>query len=391
MSKRSWLYSEGPEEPVAKRHSPSCIVFPEPVNQDFLKEVPRTFERCPPRHVEMFDHLSSLTFDEQCQWLQSLNIYLCRHPIQLDPVWDSLAAMVHPHFMHLPLEILHMIFVMVIPPDYLLNPSLSVGHSSAWCSSMVTKRLLILVSKYWYKLCPTLTSINHLPPIPLPVPYVFPILPLTITTLKFRLYDKPSSVRDALMHLCGSLKSLFVYAMDDEEFNNIQLTFPCLNTLYLALHGTASVQTFGTKWAMPQLKQLMLQVSSRHTLKYTTLLPGYEQFLGKIYQGSFTGKEVHENMSISFPGLWIVQYQKSGLIILAYQVERERWDVLEDSTTDLVTEDDLETIPNFPDNVSEPWLQDKSDGDSEDSWFSLESGDETALDDEFYIKDWEMD
>ncbi|KAJ7141687.1 hypothetical protein C8R43DRAFT_586760 [Mycena crocata] len=50
----------------------------------------------------------------------------------------------------LPLEVLHEIFDIVIPPEYMLNNSLHCGPNSAWCQAMVTKRALTSVCNSWY-------------------------------------------------------------------------------------------------------------------------------------------------------------------------------------------------------------------------------------------------
>ncbi|KAJ7618139.1 hypothetical protein DFH06DRAFT_1364068 [Mycena polygramma] len=49
-----------------------------------------------------------------------------------------------------PPEILQVIFSHVLPPEDMHNPSLHCGPASAWCGAMVTKRVLVLVSKAWY-------------------------------------------------------------------------------------------------------------------------------------------------------------------------------------------------------------------------------------------------
>ncbi|GLB45066.1 hypothetical protein LshimejAT787_1901440 [Lyophyllum shimeji] len=50
----------------------------------------------------------------------------------------------------LPLEILQQIFLRAIPPDFLLDSSLSAGPDSPWCRAIASKKSVILVCKEWY-------------------------------------------------------------------------------------------------------------------------------------------------------------------------------------------------------------------------------------------------
>ncbi|KAJ6485426.1 hypothetical protein C8R47DRAFT_1321247 [Mycena vitilis] len=71
----------------------------------------------------------------------------------LDPVILRSATPVSeepPASSSVPPEILQIIFSYVLPPENMLNPSLHCGPASAWCGAMVTKRVLVSVSKAWY-------------------------------------------------------------------------------------------------------------------------------------------------------------------------------------------------------------------------------------------------
>ncbi|KAJ7910484.1 hypothetical protein B0H13DRAFT_2012194, partial [Mycena leptocephala] len=203
---------------------------------------------------------------------------------------------------------------MTIPPDALLDPSLSCGPYSAWCNSMVTKRSLVLVSKAWYEagidllyrsifirrviaietllatltdnprlgsfvrnltimcfvpriyraaihpdltqilnFCPTVKIFNHLPPFPPPKPFPFPALPSTVTSLKLSIHDTLSAIYGTLQQCCAQLEDLSVHSHDDEMFDAPKLSFPRLHTLHLTLTGSTSVQSFSTEWDMPRL------------------------------------------------------------------------------------------------------------------------------------------
>ncbi|GLB37423.1 hypothetical protein LshimejAT787_0404740 [Lyophyllum shimeji] len=50
----------------------------------------------------------------------------------------------------LPPEILFLIFLRAIPPNFLLDTSLAAGPNSPWCKALAFKRSLILVCKEWY-------------------------------------------------------------------------------------------------------------------------------------------------------------------------------------------------------------------------------------------------
>ncbi|KAJ6494052.1 hypothetical protein C8R47DRAFT_933376, partial [Mycena vitilis] len=215
------------------------------------------------------------------------------------------------------------IFDRTVPPDYLLDPSIICGPNSPWCSSMVARRSLILVSRAWYEagvdllyrsifirrvpaaeallatltanpslgalirnitvmcyvprncrattrrnltqileFCPALTSLNHLPPFLPPTPFFLPALPSTITSLKFSSHEDLSAVYDILRCFCPRLEELSLYPKDDRVFDALELTFPRLHALYLTLAGDVT-QKFGMKWDLPMLGRLTFRTEGR--------------------------------------------------------------------------------------------------------------------------------
>ncbi|KAJ7910490.1 hypothetical protein B0H13DRAFT_2012261 [Mycena leptocephala] len=180
---------------------------------------------------------------------------------------------------------------MTIPPDALLDPSLSCGPYSAWCISMVTKRSLVLVSRacifirrviaiqtllailtdnprlgalvrnltimrfvpriYRAAIDPDLTQILNFCPTVKTVP--LPALPSTVTSLKLSIDDNLSDVFGTLQQCCAQLEDLSAYSQDDEMIDAHKLSFPRLHALHLILRESTSVQSFSTEWDMPRL------------------------------------------------------------------------------------------------------------------------------------------
>ncbi|KAJ7723669.1 hypothetical protein B0H16DRAFT_1737112 [Mycena metata] len=245
----------------------------------------------------------------------------------------------------LPSEILHEIFDRTIPSEIMLNANLSCGPDSPWCSSMVTKRALVLVCRSWYnagidllyrtitirrvpgiqallsalvenpllggfvrsitiacfvprtyratihpdltrliRLCPALTSLNHLPPFPPPKPFRFPALPSTVTSLKFALHEELSTVYATLQLYCGQLEELSIRVVDDEVFDALELDFPRLHTLHLTLGGNTVTCKFSANWRTPKLTHLTFHVST--DLEHAQFLDfSYEDLLRKHGRG----------------------------------------------------------------------------------------------------------
>src|ERR1700691_1480708 len=50
----------------------------------------------------------------------------------------------------LPQEILHIIFQLVLPPSFFLDPALYRGPQSPWCQSLRSKKALVSVCKAWW-------------------------------------------------------------------------------------------------------------------------------------------------------------------------------------------------------------------------------------------------
>ncbi|KAJ6555147.1 hypothetical protein DFH09DRAFT_574216 [Mycena vulgaris] len=573
--------------PPAKRYAPSHIFFPEPADRISLR---KRFVIMP----ELEPGESIRDKDDELlvrNWLKD-NPVCCNRSRTGFCYCDKQSERIAPS---LPPEILHDIFNMAIPPDCLLNPSISCGPNSAWCSSMVAKRSVILVSKSWYdagidllyrnivirrvpamqallvalttkprlgafvrnitvschvpttysstihpdltqilSFCSALRSLNHLPPFPPPKPYPFPPMPPTITSLKLSRHDRISAVYDTLLQSCAQLTELSINAKDDEVFDALQLSFPCLHTLSLTLGGDVAVQNFSTKWDMPKLRRLTFRVSSdfktEHNLAlsyhhliqthgrklqylafpglipavapvspaiaidFTPLLgmcpvlehvvfphnhwlSGHRSFpsitsvdlwKSELYKNLRLSdqkfprfpniespprfldtalialiddvprtfdRRVRGNWSLAFPGLGIRQDEKDGLVTIqvtdllvvdswdftyfgaiemrgvrreqelfdcgdiirmvqhnaSFQARRSR-EYAESLTVQQPRihrriRDDPETVDNLPEDLLNNWLEDESDGGSEDSWFSLEDEDETVLEDEFYLEE----
>ncbi|KAJ7035210.1 hypothetical protein C8F04DRAFT_541791 [Mycena alexandri] len=303
-------------EPPFKRPSSSPISFPEPVDRISLR---KRFSANSKNLVEGMRDQD----DERLvrTWLARDGTPICCKPPITSVSYGG--KMPGGSLPALPSEILHEIFDMTIPSDIMLNASLSCGPDSPWCSSMVTKRALVLVSKSWYEagidllyrtitirrvpgiqallfalaenpllggfvrnitiacfvprtyratihpdltqivqLCPALTSLNHLPPFPPPKPFRFPALPSTVTSLKFALHEELSTVYATLQLCCEQLEELSIRALDDEVLDALELDFPRLHTLYITLGGDTVIQKFSTNWRMPKLKHLTLRVST---------------------------------------------------------------------------------------------------------------------------------
>ncbi|KAJ6494072.1 hypothetical protein C8R47DRAFT_397590 [Mycena vitilis] len=257
----------------------------------------------------------------------------------------------------LPLELLHEICDMTIPPHYMLNASLSCGPNSPWCTSMVTKRSLVLVSSAWYeagidlmykhiflrrlpateallatltanpslgalirnitvmcfvprnccvttrrnltqilKFCPALSSLNHLPPFLPPTPFFLPAFPSTITSLKFSFHENLHTVYNALQRFCPQLEELSLYPIDDEVFDSLELIFPRLRALYSTLTDNIVVQKFSLKWHMPMLSRLTFRTVMRveNVLStYLILLAAHGHRLEYVAFSPFPSKSQH--------------------------------------------------------------------------------------------------
>ncbi|KAJ7653087.1 hypothetical protein DFH06DRAFT_525726 [Mycena polygramma] len=332
--------------PPVKR-LPSMIYFPEPVNRIlFQKRFSLAADFGHPDATLGYTYLdeddqkmaqrwlSRIEDDEATaqKWMEN-NVFCCKHSKAGFCYCGTEPTAPMPR---LPLELLHEICDMTIPPHYMLNASLSCGPNSPWCSSMVTKRSLVLVSRAWYeagidlmyrsifirrlpaakallatltanlslgalirnitvtcyvprnfrattrrnltqilKFCPALTSFSHLPPFSSPTPFPFPALPTTLTSLKFSSYEKFHAVYDTLQQFCPQLEELSLYPKDDEVFDSLELTFPRLCALCLTLTDDVAVQKFNMKWHMPMLSRLTF----RTVMRVENLLSAYHNLL----------------------------------------------------------------------------------------------------------------
>ncbi|KAJ6536822.1 hypothetical protein B0H19DRAFT_1240692, partial [Mycena capillaripes] len=86
----------------------------------------------------------------------------------------------------------------------------------------------------------------------------FPSRPSTVTSLTFGEAPTFEDI-EALRQCSGHLEELSTAAFDHECFD-VNLSFPSLRTLNLTFHGSPT-ETFGTRWAMPQLRRLTFLVS----------------------------------------------------------------------------------------------------------------------------------
>ncbi|KAJ7653103.1 hypothetical protein DFH06DRAFT_1299297 [Mycena polygramma] len=184
------------------------------------------------------------------------------------------------------------------------------------------------------KFCPRLTSLNYLPPFPPPIPFSFPALPSTITSLKLSIHSETSAVYHTLRQYCSQLEELSLYPKDDEEFDAVELALPRLHTLLPQCQGPS--QAFDPR------------VRGNWSLEFQGL---------SVCQKEVDGCITIQFMDIPAARNWGLTY--FGMIELpALLREGER----------ALGDEDMEA--------------ENSDGDSDASWLSLESED-VILDNEF--------
>ncbi|KAJ7450330.1 hypothetical protein B0H11DRAFT_322963 [Mycena galericulata] len=314
---------EDREERPAKRRASASVLFPQPANQRTMQ---RRFPATPERNgLEKMrdrnnasrrrDWLADFVPPDALCYCYSKGITRCNCK-QITEGTSTLQG--------IPSEILHEIFDRVVPPENLLNPSLHCGPNSAWCNAMVTKRALVLVSRDWYQagidfvyrhivirrlsqlpelletltalpglgalvrsitfmcyvpcafhdstyatmerilqLCPGVTGVHDLLPFFVPIRYPFPALPKTITSIKIGPHDHAVDILDMLRLSCGQLLELALPAADDPLFDEENIIFPHLHTLCLTIgSGFGDMQTFASKWKLPQLKSLTFRLSA---------------------------------------------------------------------------------------------------------------------------------
>ncbi|KAJ6485333.1 hypothetical protein C8R47DRAFT_536823 [Mycena vitilis] len=308
------------ERPPAKRCRPGQISLTQPVT---TRNVRKLLSMSHGRGE--VEEMRRQNDDEQVRlWLGTIcrpAYCVCHGPLDLctcsnKPQWCG--------FDNLPLELLQLIFKEALPSEDLLDPSLYRGPNSAWCSAMVTKRSLVLVSKDWYfhtirflyrsivirrptaivplletltatpklgelvrsitmtsyflphfmtkvfypmqqilDLCPNVKAVHDLPPFALPLRYDFPSLPPTVTSIKLSPFDYSDDILLILQRSCTVLEELWLMAEDEDRFDSRSLVFPRLRKLTLTIGGTlteprAALETFATRWDMPQLTELTL-------------------------------------------------------------------------------------------------------------------------------------
>ncbi|KAJ7653633.1 hypothetical protein DFH06DRAFT_1204342 [Mycena polygramma] len=112
-------------------------------------------------------------------------------------------------------------------------------------------------------LCPNVQAVHDLPPFALPFRYDFPSLPPTVTSIKLSPFDYSDDILPILQRSCMVLEELWLMAEDEDGFDSRSLVFPRLRKLTLTLGGTlteprAALETFATRWDMPQLTELTL-------------------------------------------------------------------------------------------------------------------------------------
>ncbi|KAJ7635799.1 hypothetical protein DFH06DRAFT_1139333 [Mycena polygramma] len=232
-----------------------------------------------------------------------------------------------------PPEILQVIFSHVLPPEDMHNPSLHCGPASAWCGAMVTKRVLVLVSKAWIsisavaalletlstnprlagfvrsvnllayipaaycddvlsdmedilELCPAVTSVNQSHPFILPHKgpgddgtefdfldrILVPDLPATVTSLTLGyLVDL-----DGLKECSARLRELSITAFNCTPLD-VAISFPTLDALTVTFCGRPT-DTFAAKWDMPWLRRVTFRASTEVSSP-DQLFECYEHFL----------------------------------------------------------------------------------------------------------------
>ncbi|KAJ7452693.1 hypothetical protein B0H11DRAFT_2072624 [Mycena galericulata] len=268
----------------------------------------------------------------------------------------------------LPLDVLHEVFDLVIPPPYLLDPSLYCGPNSPWCGSMLTKRNLVSVSREWYlagvhfmyrdialrrvtavphllrtltaapnlgllvrsitfmcyvppdyhkdihrdmtqilKLCPAVTSVNNFQPFEIDPSCPFPEFEfpsLPPTVTSLKLDPKDGVDIDVLAKYSAQLEELSVAAFDHAGFDKTPISFPRLHTLTLTLDGDRAIERFTQTWDMPKLKRLTFRVMP-HLGESHQLSDSYKHFL------ALHGRHLDY---LAFPGLYGRTKQPAELV-----------------------------------------------------------------------------
>ncbi|KAJ6554235.1 hypothetical protein B0H19DRAFT_1377198 [Mycena capillaripes] len=301
LGKRKRANSPDLEERPTKRNPFSKLRFPSPIAQrDIRKRIPVESGR---HMLEKIRDKSDA--DRRHKWMSDFMPppagCSCHAPSLEFCICEDMREPLPCFFNKLPAEIMQHIFDIMIPPENLLDSSLHCGPASAWCSSMVTKRSLVLVSKYWYsnaltflyrsivirrpvgllslldtlttsprlgelvrsitlasylspesrdkstvyysmqrllELCPNVKSVNDLPPFSLPVRYTFPALPSTVTFVKISPFDHPDDILEILQLTCGQLEELSLCATDHTRVDAKTLVFPRLSSLCLTIGGS---------------------------------------------------------------------------------------------------------------------------------------------------------